>query len=229
MARSKVYRATLVSNFCGYLSYSDVYNRVVAVFFNTLYSFWWDVTNDWGLAILLPSSWSIPSSPTLLSVQSPEPSLFEGENDDSPLRTRDARLHSRLKSSVSGRPSLISNDSRRPLLGSSELDNDDGFPPPSLHTRNRSASASASHKHPSAPHANLLRSPLYVADPFIYYLAIFFDLLLRFTWSLKLSSHLHSIHEIEQGVFLLEALEVIRRWMWVYIRVEWYVTLTSAR
>jgi len=55
----------------------------------------------------------------------------------------------------------------------------------------------------------------------IYYLAIFFNFMLRFTWSLKLSSHLHTVAELESGVFLLEALELIRRWMWVYLRVEW--------
>ena len=58
-------------------------------------------------------------------------------------------------------------------------------------------------------------------DGAIYYLAIGLDLLLRFTWSLKLSPHLHSIHEIEQGVFLIETLEVIRRWVWVFLRLEW--------
>jgi hypothetical protein len=46
-------------------------------------------------------------------------------------------------------------------------------------------------------------------------------LLLRFTWSLKLSSHLHVVHELEQGTFFLEALEVLRRWIWVFVRIEW--------
>ena len=67
----------------------------------------------------------------------------------------------------------------------------------------------------------LLRPAILLPDTVIYYAAIAIDILLRFTWSLKLSTHLHAIHEIEQGVFLLEALEVIRRWMWVFIRIEW--------
>lgn len=29
------------------------------------------------------------------------------------------------------------------------------------------------------------------------------------------------MHEMESGIFLMEALEVIRRWMWVYLRIEW--------
>lgn len=66
-----------------------------------------------------------------------------------------------------------------------------------------------------------LRPILLLPDPTIYYLAIAIDLILRFTWSLKLSSHLHSIHEMESGIFVMEALEVVRRWMWVFLRVEW--------
>jgi len=27
--------------------------------------------------------------------------------------------------------------------------------------------------------------------------------------------------DIEGGVFLLEALEIIRRWVWVFFRIEW--------
>jgi hypothetical protein len=58
-------------------------------------------------------------------------------------------------------------------------------------------------------------------DNSVYYLFTLIDLVLRFTWSLKLSGHLHTIQEIESGVFLMEALELVRRWMWVFIRVEW--------
>jgi hypothetical protein len=72
---------------------------------------------------------------------------------------------------------------------------------------------------PSGPFG--LRSRLLFPDPFVYYLFILLDLVLRFTWSLKLSSHLHTISEIESGVFIMEALELGRRWMWVFLRVEW--------
>lgn len=104
----------------------------LSVLLNSLFSFWWDITNDWGLHLLLPS---------------------------------------RIKSSVSN--------------------------------------------------TTILRRILLLPDPTIYYLIILLDLILRFTWSLKLSSHLHSIHEIEMGIFMLEALEVMRRWIWVYVRIEW--------
>jgi hypothetical protein len=38
---------------------------------------------------------------------------------------------------------------------------------------------------------------------------------------------LHTIAEIESGVFLMEGLELGRRWMWVFLRIEWCVSLFS--
>lgn len=114
---------------------------VLSVMINSLYSFWWDVTNDFGLHLLL-----VPF-----------------------------RKHS--------------------------------IPPPSSSS--------------SGANSTLLRRTLLLPDPLIYYLIIGVDFVLRFTWSLKLSSHLHSVHEIEMGIFMLEALEVLRRWLWVYVRIEW--------
>lgn len=58
-------------------------------------------------------------------------------------------------------------------------------------------------------------------DSSTYVLVVALDFVLRFTWSLKLSPHLHSIHEIDLGIFMLQALEVLRRWIWVYGRIEW--------
>lgn len=66
-----------------------------------------------------------------------------------------------------------------------------------------------------------LRPTLLLPDPSVYYLFTVLDLILRFTWSLELSSHLHIISDIESGVFMMEALELVRRWMWVFVRVEW--------
>ncbi|CAJ0828108.1 8401_t:CDS:2 [Entrophospora sp. SA101] len=65
-----------------------------------------------------------------------------------------------------------------------------------------------------------LRQNLIFKDPVIYYIAIMMDFLLRFTWSLKLSSHLHIIHQLEGGVFLMEVLEVLRRCLWIFFRFE---------
>lgn len=57
-------------------------------------------------------------------------------------------------------------------------------------------------------------------SPNIYYIAIVVDLLLRMLWSLKLSPHLHGLVEYESGIFLMECLEVGRRWMWIFLRIE---------
>ncbi|KAG8623089.1 hypothetical protein KVT40_008065 [Elsinoe batatas] len=54
----------------------------------------------------------------------------------------------------------------------------------------------------------------------IYYAVIFIDLMLRCTWSFKLSPHLDHFNDLEGGIFLMEALEVFRRWIWIFFRVE---------
>ena len=41
------------------------------------------------------------------------------------------------------------------------------------------------------------------------------------SWSLRLSSHLHSARDDSVAVFALEIAEIFRRWLWVFIRVEW--------
>jgi hypothetical protein len=43
------------------------------------------------------------------------------------------------------------------------------------------------------------------------------------TWSIKLSSHLHSRFEGGEVIFWLEIAELVRRWLWVFVRVEWEV------
>jgi len=53
-----------------------------------------------------------------------------------------------------------------------------------------------------------------------YHSAVIVNFALRLTWSAKLSPHLHRAAEIELGVFVLEVLEILRRWLWVYFRVE---------
>ena len=45
----------------------------------------------------------------------------------------------------------------------------------------------------------------------MYYGAIVIDLMLRCTWSLKLSPHLDHFNDLEGSVFIMEFLEVLRR------------------
>ncbi|KAK3116573.1 protein-ER retention protein [Teratosphaeriaceae sp. CCFEE 6253] len=68
------------------------------------------------------------------------------------------------------------------------------------------------------PHG--LRQTRIFSDPNLYYAMIAVDLVLRLAWALKLSPHLEHYYEVEGGIFLLEVLEVFRRFLWVFFRVE---------
>lgn len=65
-----------------------------------------------------------------------------------------------------------------------------------------------------------MRRILYFRDPRLYYFVIGLDLVLRCTWSLKLSPHLDHFNDLEGGIFTIELFEVFRRWVWVFFRVE---------
>ena len=65
-----------------------------------------------------------------------------------------------------------------------------------------------------------LRQRIQFHNSELYYGAVIGDLLLRFTWSLKLSPHLYRFSDVEGGVFTVEILEVLRRWIWMFFRVE---------
>ena len=67
-----------------------------------------------------------------------------------------------------------------------------------------------------------LRPTLLLPLP-VYPFAIATDLVLRLTWSVKLSSHLHAHAEGDRLIFLIEFAEMLRRWIWVFLRVEWEV------
>jgi len=146
---------------------------LLALAINSIYSFWWDVTNDWGLTLLRPNGGDGATTPLLPSSVPPTPAVPK-----TPL------------SPIWSEPSTPSRA---------------GLPPLSI-PQNKSRG---------------LRPVLLFNDPILYYVAIGFNLILRFTWSLRLSSHLHTLADIEGGVFLLEALEIMRRWVWVFFRVEW--------
>ncbi len=92
-----------------------------------------------------------------------------------------------------------------------------------------SASASASgsggghHRRKSSfvPLRNEEQVGLLLFHPVAYQIVVLLDLVLRFLWSLKLSSHLQHIVQLEAGVFAVEALEIVRRCAWTFLRVEW--------
>lgn len=170
---------------------------------NTLYSFWWDVTNDWGLSLLTLEGWRQGSNGGRNSLRS---SRINGGGGGYEL-VGGAGGGSLVVPGAGGgaeypptspSPSKVPAASHRPS-----------------HSRAFSTSLTPNTTYP------FLRPVLLLPDPTIYYLAIILDLLLRFSWSVKLSSHLHSIQEIEGGIVLMEGMEVVRRWMWVYLRMEW--------
>jgi len=72
----------------------------------------------------------------------------------------------------------------------------------------------------SAEHPFGLRKNRHFVAVEFYYVAVGLDFLLRFAWSVKLSPHLDFLNEMEGGIFTLELLEVFRRWVWLFLRVE---------
>lgn len=148
---------------------------------NSFYSFWWDVTNDWGLDLLKANSTEgihRPASP-------PRRLLLPTLRAGSPLSSR---------SSLSLHTPPLSND-----LKPGAYSNDG---------------------HSIYPWG--LRPTLLYPLP-VYPLLIFLNLVLRLTWSIKLSTHLHQESDGSVAIFWLEVAEIVRRWMWVFLRVEWEV------
>ncbi|KAI6110584.1 EXS-domain-containing protein [Pisolithus croceorrhizus] len=140
---------------------------LVAVVVNSLYSFWWDVTNDWGLELLN-------------------------------LR------HTESRAVVFPLQQTVTADRTPSHLRSS-----------------RGLSFRRTNRH-SPPYPYGLRPILLYPLP-VYPLIVFLNLVLRMTWSIKLSSHLHLQSEGSVVIFFLEVAEVLRRWMWVFLRIEWEV------
>jgi EXS family len=148
-----------------------------------MYSFWWDLTNDWGFDLLqftprlkYPSRSSLPR-PLVL------PAMHESEEPDTSPRSSMTLSALSLPRTSFYRPSAN-----------------------------------------SPPYPYGLRPRLLYPLP-VYPLALFINLILRLTWSVKLSSHLHSRAQGEGSllIFWLEVAELVRRWVWVFIRVEWEI------
>ncbi|KAG6880205.1 hypothetical protein C0992_003869 [Termitomyces sp. T32_za158] len=150
---------------------------LLAALVNSLYSFWWDVTNDWGMNLLrLPS-------------------------DDEHM--------GRLPSRQTSRPQSVT-----PLVlrKSSSLDLQGSVQDP------RSLIEVANHQRHYHPFG--LRHSLYFPLP-VYPGLIFLNLILRLTWSMKLFHVVNVSSHADIANFCLKVAELFRRWMWVFIRVEW--------
>lgn len=163
-------------------------SRLLAAIINSLYSFWWDITHDWGLELLKSDPGEERSdrrhrSLALPRLHSGSPLIVVPRSPTSPTQVPDIR-----------NPEVLGSLSRR------------GIPPP-LNLDRR-------------PYPYGLRSTLFYPLP-TYPLLIFLNLILRLTWSVKLSSHLHLKTDGSITIFWFEVAEVVRRWMWVFLRVEW--------
>jgi hypothetical protein len=75
------------------------------------------------------------------------------------------------------------------------------------------------HQHRQLTPMIRFRRHLHFPSTAIYFVAMMADFILRITWGLKFSSHVY-IKKIEGSVFLVELLEVVRRWIWVIFRME---------
>ncbi|TRM69383.1 EXS family-domain-containing protein [Schizophyllum amplum] len=172
---------------------------LLAAVFNSLYSYWWDVTNDWGFALLKPSPPPDPTSrlPRRLVL----PHLHSGV----PLIDSDGRSRSPEDHRHYGH-------ARTPSAG---------------HRRTQSIPAAA-----AAWLTPRLRPTLLLPQPQLTYGALLFvNLVLRLSWSAKLSPHLHRALDggthtrfgdaLGMGLWVLELAEIVRRWLWVFVRVEW--------
>ena len=75
---------------------------------------------------------------------------------------------------------------------------------------------------------NLLRPKLGYSWKSLYYVAIIEDMILRFAWSLKLSLGLHLQAQINLFYTLLAGLEIFRRFVWNFYRVEYeHIKITT--
>ena len=71
--------------------------------------------------------------------------------------------------------------------------------------------------------APVLRTPLLLGPPALYYAVGFVNMALRLSWSLRLSAHLHMHASASATTILLELLEIVRRFLWNFLRVEWEI------
>ncbi|PPQ68418.1 hypothetical protein CVT24_004839 [Panaeolus cyanescens] len=148
---------------------------ILATVVNSLYSFWWDVSQDWGLELLQfdppkKQDRQMPRVPILTRITSQAPLSNRGSSD-----------------------SLLSDQA--------------------IH-------AVEIQKHPYRQSCHGLRSILLYPRA-IYPVLIFLNLVFRMSWSVKLSTHVSSTRDGTVAFFWLEVAELVRRWLWVFIRVEW--------
>ncbi|CAK9011176.1 Xenotropic and polytropic retrovirus receptor 1 (Protein SYG1 homolog) (Xenotropic and polytropic murine leukemia virus receptor X3) (X-receptor), partial [Durusdinium trenchii] len=210
---------------------------LLAISFNSFFSFMWDVVMDWGLC-RQDTEYVLLRRKLLFMTQTEGRSFAHDE--DQGVELMDPKLRSMRR-----RPSQEMPQEHDVQGDEDELDrllqDGDGFPK-GLHSIVQSGKEMlgfdagtdlAKRRHgaqqrrmPSAApnrghHLQPFFLPLMPSTPVLYYAAIVLDFLLRVLWSFKLSVHLHLTQE---GLtFVLEICEVFRRSVWLLFRIEWEV------
>mmetsp|Transcript_17501 Transcript_17501/g.28318 ORF Transcript_17501/g.28318 Transcript_17501/m.28318 type:complete len:525 (-) Transcript_17501:311-1885(-) len=196
---------------------------LIAISFNSIFSFLWDVVMDWGLC---QHKTKYPFLREKL-VYMKNGYLFRQESwsdysdDDSPARS--TRMLKYKHSHNPNEPQVYSSKDR--LSPNMKARTDDNIMTSVWHRLSARVSGlkclARGRKHGfTALHFNMGKiQPLLPPTPIAYYVAIVLDFLLRVLWSFKLSVHLQLSQE---GLtFMLEICEVVRRFLWLFLRIEW--------
>lgn len=72
-----------------------------------------------------------------------------------------------------------------------------------------------------------LRKVLFLRPTSVYYLAILVDFSIRMLWTHKLTTNWAGFGDLESGLYTLEILEIVRRGVWMCLRMEKEWLLTS--
>ncbi|KAF9963633.1 hypothetical protein BGZ65_001710 [Modicella reniformis] len=197
---------------------------------NSFYSFYWDIYHDWSLVQTYPAgrvpTLTVSTSPSATASSNAGVHSRGSSGPMSPATPKNGAIsmndlsnHTNGGSGASSN-SPSTNSSGKPLLCSSSS----GGPLGSLISGSNlgsssNVSGSSSLAYPKKQRRFGMRSFLHYVDPLFYIMAVVLDFLLRTTWMLKLVSNIQ-IEEYEGGVFTMECLEVLRRWIWVLFRLE---------
>ncbi|KAG0203859.1 protein-ER retention protein [Mortierella sp. GBA30] len=183
----------------GYLSDKSLFRLwLFFVALNSFYSFYWDIYHDWSLIQPVPI----------------------GRNLSGPLPspTTPTKSGSIPMTELNGSTGTNNSNSNKTSADFPSSDNGHNYGNGGTNTNGSSNSSSAYPKLQQQRRFGM-RSFLHYEDSGFYIMAVVLDFLLRTTWMLKLVSNIQ-IEEYEGGVFMMECLEVLRRWIWVLFRLE---------
>ncbi|KAF9135857.1 protein-ER retention protein [Mortierella sp. GBA39] len=216
----------------GYFSDNSLFRLwLFFVAINSFYSFYWDIYHDWSLIQAQPAGRPSTSVGTPTIAATPNMGAHS-RMTSGPLSPTTPKSAPGTFGDINGAAS--NNNSGKPL-GSPSLNsgnnNNAGIGNGNINTGNTNNTNGNGSLNSSSAYANSrkssrwwafgwgMRSQLHYEDQLFYIVAVILDFLLRTTWMLKLVSNIQ-IEEYEGGVFTMECLEVLRRWIWVLFRLE---------